>query len=230
MRAAHAFAVPDAEMVIDLQSFVAYLATEIREWHECLYCGAVKPSTASTQSHMRDKRHCRLNIDREPELQEFWEARACGAAGITPPPLQRGTPTNTAATEMRFPSGKVIESRHAAPTIQKSCRKRSPVASSTVAVLPPAHGDEVSESESPVAGQQQVPGRQLARREEMGIAGVSVQQRQALVLAEKKAQRSEAAAHRAREWIYAEAANSQKYDLLGNKMDVGKRNHKLLPR
>jgi pre-60S factor REI1 len=64
----------------------------------------------------------------------------------------------------------------------------------------------------------------------MGILGVSVQQRQALVLAEKKAQRSEDVARRAREWAYARGANSQKFDQLDNRMKWGKQNHKLLPR
>jgi pre-60S factor REI1 len=64
----------------------------------------------------------------------------------------------------------------------------------------------------------------------MSIIGISEQQRHALVLAEKKAQRSEAAAVRAREWVYAKGANLQKYDQLDNKMKFGKQNHKLLPR
>jgi pre-60S factor REI1 len=65
--------IPDPEMVVDLESFVGYLATEARVLHECLYCAAMKDSTVSIQSHMRDKGHCLLNFDREPELLDFWE-------------------------------------------------------------------------------------------------------------------------------------------------------------
>ncbi len=94
--------------------------------------------------------------------------------------------------------------------------------------LPPGSEDAGS---SPLAvGPQLASGRQLARREEMSILGVSVQQRQALVLAVKKAQRSEAVARRAREWVYAKGANSQKFDQVDNQMKWGKQNHKLLPR
>ena len=89
-------------------------------------------------------------------------------------------------------------------------------------------GSEDAES-SPLAVRPQLAsGRQVARREEMSLLGVSVQQRQALVL--KKAQRNEAVARRAREWVYAKGANSQKFDQVDNQMKWGKQNHKLLPR
>src|SRR5436190_1028592 len=116
MRTAHGMSIPDPEMVVDMQSFVGYLATEVRVWHECLYCGATKPSTLSIQSHMRDKGHCLLNLDREPELLDFWESPpwvdgddAAAAA------LEQERPTDLSATEIRFASGRVIGSRHAAP-------------------------------------------------------------------------------------------------------------------
>ena len=94
--------------------------------------------------------------------------------------------------------------------------------------LPP--GSEDTESSLPAVEPQPASGRQLARRDELSMLGVSVQQRQALVLAEKKAQRSEAVARRAREWVYAKGANSQKFDQVDNQMKWGKQNHKLLPR
>ena len=226
MRTAHGMFIPDPEMVVDMQSFVGYLATEVRAWHECLYCGATKSSTLSIQSHMRDCGHCLLNLDREPELLEFWESPRWvdgdGAAA-----LEQERPTNLSATEILFASGRVIGSRHAAPGTKKASRKRS-LAALTMRALPP--GSEDAESSPLAVGPQLASGRQLARREEMSMLGVSVQQRQALVLAEKKAQRSEAAARRAREWVYAKGANSQKFDQVDNQMKWGKQNHKLLPR
>ncbi|KAJ9634507.1 hypothetical protein H2199_008964 [Coniosporium tulheliwenetii] len=207
MRTAHGMSIPDPEMVVDMQSFVGYLATEVREWHECLYCGATKPSTLSIQSHMRDKGHCLLNLDREPELLDFWESPRWvdgdGAAA-----LEQERPINLSATEIRFASGRETGSRDESF----------------------APGSEDAESSPLAVGPQLASGRQLARREEMSILGVSVQQRQALVLAEKKAQRSEAVARRAREWVYAKGANSQKFDQVDNQMKWGKQNHKLLPR
>ncbi|KAK6359903.1 hypothetical protein TWF696_001030 [Orbilia brochopaga] len=231
MRTAHGLSIPDPEMVEDLQSFVAYLATEVRVWHECLYCGAMKPSTTSIQSHMRDKGHCLLNFDREPELLEFWEGSR-SVDGGDDDAAEQERPTNLSETEIRFASGKVIGSRHAAPgpAVKKVLRKRAPVVSTTRALPEGSEGAELPPEAVEQPPQQQSSGRQLARREEMGIIGISVQQRQALVLAEKKAQRSEAVARRAREWVYAKAANSQKFDQLDNQMKFGKQNHKLLPR
>ncbi|KAF2794393.1 hypothetical protein K505DRAFT_374655 [Melanomma pulvis-pyrius CBS 109.77] len=228
MRTAHGMSIPDPEMVVDMQSFVGYLATEIRVWHECLYCGATKPSTLSIQSHMRDKGHCLLNLDREPELLDFWESpRGVDGDGAA---LEQEPPTSLSATEIRFASGKVIGSRHAAPAIKKASRKRG----LAMRALPPGSEDAelslMAVGPQLESGRQAAPGRQLARREEMSISGISVQQRQALVSAEKKAQRSEAVARRAREWVYAKGANSQKFDQVDNQMKWGKQNHKLLPR
>ena len=215
--------IPDPETVVDIQSLVGYLGIEVRAWHECLYCGARKPSTRSLQSHMRDKGHCLLNMDREPELLEFWESPGWDDGDIAA--LEREHPTELSATEIRFASGKVVGSRHAAPATKKASRKRD------LAARAVRSGSEDAESSPPLAvGRQLASGRQLARREEISILGVSVQQRQALVLAEKKAQRSEAVARRAREWVYAKGANWQKFDQVDNQMKWGKQNHKLQPR
>ena len=230
--------IPDQTMIIDMQSFVAYLAIEVRVWHECLYCGATKASTRSIQSHMRDKRHCLLNLDREPELLDFWERRPRSVdedvgtgAGAAAALLEHELSTNlSATTEIRFANGRVIAPRHGAPLATNKASGRRNVAASTMRALPAPGFEDAGSSPPAVKPQQLTPGRQLARREEMSILGVSAQQRQALVLAEKKAQRSEASACRAREWVYARGANSQKFDQLNNSMKWGKQNHKLLPR
>lgn len=179
---------------------------------------------------MRDKGHCLLNLDREPELLEFWESPQYdddGGGGGDEEELEEERPINLSETEIRFASGKVIGSRHAAPAGKRAARKRGPLASEEGALAP---GSEDAESSTPVVGPQLSSGRQLARREEMGIIGVSLQQRQALALAEKKAQRSEAVARRAREWVNSKGANSQKFDQVDNQMKWGKQNHKLQPR
>ncbi|ORX96759.1 C2H2 type zinc-finger-domain-containing protein [Clohesyomyces aquaticus] len=227
MRKAHKLCIPDPESVIDVQSLVGYLATEVRVWHECLYCGATKPSTSSIQSHMRDKGHCLLNLDREPELLDFWGTSSQAIQSNDTAKLEEKRMTELSATEMRFASGRVVESRQAASETKRASRKRDPAPGA----LPP--GSEHAESSLLALGSHIAmiaSGRQLARREDMGIVGISIHQRQALVLAEKKAQRSEAVASRAREWVYAKAANLQKYDQLDNQAFKGKQNHKLLPR
>jgi pre-60S factor REI1 len=241
MRTAHGMSIPDVEKVVDLQSFIGYLATEVRVWHECLYCGAMKPSTPSIQSHMRDKGHCLLNLEREPELLDFWESPR-RVDGDDDALLEQEHPTNLSATELRFASGKVIESRHTAHASKKVPRKRGSavLTSKALSSRPDSGSEDATSSQLAVRPQPASnrplpipkvrPERQLARREEMSITGISVQKRQALVLAEKKAQRSEAVARRAREWVYAKGSNSQKYDQLDNQAKWGKQQHKLLPR
>jgi pre-60S factor REI1 len=221
MRTVHGMSIPDPELVLDMQSFVGYLATEVRTWHECLYCGATKPSTLSIQSHMRDKRHCLLNLDREPELLDFWESPPVVDGEAV---LEQDRPVDFSAPEISGASGRVIGSKHAIPAIKKASKKRG----LAVGSLP--SDSEDAESSALTIGPQPGSGRQLARRDEMSILGISEQQRHALVLAEKKAQRSEAVARRAREWVYAKGANSQKFDQMDNQMKWGKQNHKLLPR
>lgn len=221
MYADHGMSVPDADMVIDMQSFIGYLATEIREWYECIYCGATKSSTLSIQSHMRDKGHCLINLDREPELLDFWKKPRHDTAEDL---LQQEYPTNFSDTEIYLASGKVIGSRHATSMTKK---KRDPALTSLASVPKPT---ESLSSSSLTVGRHPSSSRQLSRREEMGIVGVSALQRQALILAEKKAQRSEQVAQRAREWVLARGANTQKYDQVDTKMKMGKQNHKLQPR
>ncbi|KAK6507954.1 hypothetical protein TWF481_006374 [Arthrobotrys musiformis] len=219
MQKSHSFSLPTSSKVIDLPTLISYLATEIKLWHECLYCGATKPSMKSVQSHMRDKSHCRINLDREPELLEFWEDES----------VDDSTELKGSGDEMIGASGRVIGSKNTASAAKKASRKRITPAS-LPKTLPSSDPSDTPEPQQGPPRPQLSSSRQLARRDEMSLIGLSVQQRQALVLAEKKAQRSEAVARRAREWVYARGANSQKFDQLDNQMKWGKQNHKLLPR
>ena len=226
MRIAHGMFIPNPETLTDMQSFIGYLATEVRGWHECLYCGATKSSTLSIQSHMRDKGHCLLNLDREPELLDFWESPPRWIDEDGDITAAQREPTDPCETEIRLASGRVISARYADTATKNIFSKQGPAAATSMR-------ETLSEDRrpSPLAVQPQPePARQLALRDELSMLGISPQQRQMLVLAEKKAQRSEAVACRAREWVYAKGANSQKFDQMDNQMKWGKQNHKLLPR
>lgn len=220
MGSSHGLDIPDAEFVEDMQSLVGYLSTEVRVWHECVYCGATKPTTASIQSHMRDTNHCQLNLDREPELAEFWAPTSSSDEEETT------SKRDLSDKEMILESGRVIASRRAGPR-RKVHRKRNTMA----LTAPVSASPEKSESEPKATAEaQQSTGRQIARREQMGIIGISDQQRHALALAEKKAQRSEDVARRARDWVNNRGANLQKYDQIDTTGFKGKQNHKLMPR
>jgi pre-60S factor REI1 len=223
MDTVHGFSIPDPDMAVDLPSFVGYLATEVRVWHECLYCGATKPSTRGIQNHMRDTGHCLLNFDREPELLDFW-GDPPDVEDNDGEPSDQSKLTKLTADGILFASGKVAVSKTAAAAAKKATRwplstqRAFPSSSGHAELAPLGEGPQLSSS------------RQLGRREEMSIAGISAQQRGALILVEKKAQRSEDMARRAREWVYAKGANSQKFDQNNNQMKWGKQNHKLQPR
>ncbi len=222
MRQTHGLTIPNPELVTDMESFLGYLATQIHTWHECLHCGATRSSTRSIQNHMRDSGHCRLNFDKEPELIDFWEY-----SPPSPPP--QPTPTSS-ATGMRALDGRVTESiQRTSPTPSRGPSRGPPRGQELTLTTPRPNPEDVA---LPAPLPPRTSTRQLGRRDEMALLGISPQQRSALMCAEKKAQRGEAAARKAREWVYAKGGNMQKHD----QMDCsragkwGKQDHRLMPR
>lgn len=69
MSHAHSFFVPNAEHLIDTESFLRYLFTIISILHECLLCGSSKGTEFGVQEHMRQKGHC--TFDFEDEVHQF---------------------------------------------------------------------------------------------------------------------------------------------------------------
>ena len=68
-----AFYIPEIENLSSLETIVGYLRAVITKYNECLYCGMIKQSADGVRRHMLDKGHCMINLEREPELLEFWE-------------------------------------------------------------------------------------------------------------------------------------------------------------
>jgi pre-60S factor REI1 len=251
MRQTHNLQIPNLDKLTDPRSFIEYLATEIRIWHECLYCGATKPSTAAIQAHMRDKSHCMLNFDREPELLEFWEE---GVSTRKLPDEGAEGGRRLDEGEMRTGTGKILGSKELAQVARKEAIKEAKKKTAAARLeAPEPTAESTSDAEpAPSSTAQAGPSttltirdnsqhtpppplssaaqRQLARRELMGITGLTEQQRHALMVTEKKAQRSEAVAQRARDWIRNRGANSQKNDQILTTGFKGRQNHKLMPR
>lgn len=206
METAHGMFIPNHRRISDLDSFLGYLATEVRVWHECLYCGITRTSTLAIQSHMRDTSHCKLNFDREPELIDFWEEISNGEGdSLGPNRPDKGCETSRVSHQRR---AKAARSRGSRLLLQAS-------------------------SEHP-RNPQEYHGlgcRQLSRRDEMGIQNIGPQQRKALVVAVKQAQKVEESASRASEWSYARKANKQKHDQAHGPLSWAKGGmHQLLPR
>lgn len=218
MFAAHGLFIPDQAHLSDPASFLGYLATQVRVWHECLYCGVVRTSTAAIQSHMNDSGHCRLNFEKEPELQDFWEHRVdadleSAVLGIKS--------ASSVRQELKLSTGRTVSSKPFHPSKPRVTR--------TTRVRPAlTAGPESPQSQEP-SGSRDC--RQLARRDEMGIQNLSSQQRRALVVATKRSQKEEAMARRAKEWTYARKANDQKHDQNYGALAWAKGGlHNLLPR
>lgn len=212
MSTAHGLFIPNHTMVSDMESFLRYLATEVRTWHECLYCGTTRDSTSAIQSHMRDRGHCKLSLEREPELLDFWEERS-NAVDI---PL-----TKVSSTGLSLSPRKTATSSQSHQRRVKAARARG----MQVAI------QSRPEQRTFPRPQKEQSCRQLAHRDEMGMQNIGPQQRQVLALAVKKSQKVEEVASRASEWSYARKANKQKHDQAHGPLSWAKGGmHNLLPR
>lgn len=223
MFSVHGLFIPNYTMISDLESFLGYLATAVRVWHECLYCGTTRNTTSAIQSHMKDSSHCMLNLDREPELLEFWEERNNEEGQSDGEDKSR--PGISSTNELQLLSGKVVGSRKDPPLKKIKAVKAREMRLALRTAQKPS-----DPSASPDPPKKQV-GRQLARREEMSIMNISSQERQALVLAEWRSQKEEAIGKRVSEWSYGRRANSQKHDQNYGPLSWAKGGmHNLLPR
>lgn len=242
MHRQHGLFIPNRDSLADKKTFLEYLATVVRLWHECLYCGAIKNSTNGVQSHMRDKGHCALNLEREPDLLEFWinpeeddDAELSAEA------------KKLSLTEMQLPSGRLIGSRSA----EKTRRPRATMDDNSIATIPSSsrdrkvfpteeqRGDAAESSTAEQTRDQRIVSMRerareshIVRRDELGLLGVSLQQRRALLSTVKRAQTRADMARRAHEWSVNRSANIQKYDLAHDrsfsKAKSGR--HSMLPR
>jgi pre-60S factor REI1 len=179
-----------------MSSFLGYLATIVLDYNECLYCGVEKSSLNSVQTHMRDKGHCMIHLDAESELLDFWALSDSD---------DEDTPTNETPaaiklsdTEMRLPSGTVINSRSDTTQLRT---KPSLAHSRSRGSQYRVKRDEMraitatAPADSPTApGHEHRSERRVAVRGEMGLVGVSEAQKRALVVTEKKMKRREALA------------------------------------
>jgi pre-60S factor REI1 len=212
MSTVHGLFIPDIAMVSHLESFLSYLCTIVREWHECLYCGVTRECTVAIQSHMRDRGHCKLNLDTEPELLGFWEDTSKVIHGRT---------ANRPGTELVLSSNEPIPSK--LPYRRRAKASRANGERLVSHSVPTSRNPRLSSTNHECL--------QLARRDELGLQSLPAQQRQALILAVKRSQKEEAVASRASEWSYAKKANKQKHDQSHGPLAWAKGGmHNLLPR
>lgn len=214
----HGLYIPNKHLLLDLASFLGYLATQIRVWKECLYCGITRISASAIQDHMKDRGHCRLNFEKEPELLDFWEHDGA-LPGETASKLE-----SAFHNRPRLASGKTATLKRCLQTPNQTRRARHP---HDMHVVKPAEPGKMRYS-----GLRDHPKcQQLGRRSEQGIQNLSPQKRNMLLVAYKRSQKAKADATQAKEWTSGRKGNSQKYDQAYGPLSWAKGGlHNLLPR
>jgi pre-60S factor REI1 len=220
----HGLFIPEPQNLADMITFILYLGRVVGQSQECLYCGLVKTTVQGVQQHMVDKGHCMLNFDRESELLEFWElsegeaeeAEDTGVAGETserrPNASSRGAeqPQRLSATELRLPSGAVVGARGERSRLSHA-RRRAPTADAETALLARPRSRAGGAEATPESSSAATDRRLVTTRREMGLVGLSDQQRKSLAVVEKKMQKQERVARAAHMWAREKVANRQKY-------------------
>ena len=133
MHSVHGLYVPEPARLSDMETFLGYLAFIVYDCNECLYCGAERNSLEAIRSHMKDKGHCMINLDRESELLDFWDVSDdgdCEDANAAWTGTTGYMRDHISATELRLPSGFIVASRldtapRARPTLARSRTKAS---------------------------------------------------------------------------------------------------------
>ncbi|KAH7134212.1 c2h2 finger domain-containing protein [Dactylonectria macrodidyma] len=71
----HGLFIPEKErLVVDIETFIAYLHLVIFGYFECLYCGSQRYSAEAAQQHMTGKGHCKFNLyEEESEFRDFYD-------------------------------------------------------------------------------------------------------------------------------------------------------------
>jgi pre-60S factor REI1 len=202
MSSQHGLFIPSPNRISDLESFLEYLGIIVFEYNECLYCGLEKSTVDAVQTHMRDKGHC--NLSTKSELLAFWglsdgseeekeeedhdnEWRSSNKA------------TKLSRTEMRLPSGLIINSRstnlphpHAQPSRQRRWRLAQPrTTPRPTHAITAAQAAQILAHPSPLLPTPQNHDHRIATRHTMGLAGVPESQLRTLATLDKRMKKRE---------------------------------------
>ncbi|KAL2401507.1 hypothetical protein ABEF93_006657 [Exophiala dermatitidis] len=62
-------------LLVDVSTLLTYFHSVVFDCFECLYCGTQRHSCQAVQQHMRDKGHCKYDLDKNDEVREFYEVQ-----------------------------------------------------------------------------------------------------------------------------------------------------------
>jgi pre-60S factor REI1 len=177
----------------DVPLFLEHLSSLIFEYTKCIHCGACKGTVEGVQTHMRDKGHCKV-----PE--EEAEVHMAG--------------TKVSDGELRLPNGTIIHSRSSdRPGLVHYTRTRS--ARNRV------HGNEQRAITATSEAQHDPHETRIAIRGEMGLVGLTTEQRRALMATEKKMKTREVIAEKKGRQRMVQAPVLTKYYKVCRALDLG---------
>jgi pre-60S factor REI1 len=211
MHTIHGLFIPSPDQLLDMKTFLGYLASVVFTYNTCLYCNTERRSVEGIQTHMRDKGHCMINLDAESELLEFWDLEEIDEESDDI--AGKMAAVKLSDSEMRLPSGAIINSRsdstqlRAKPALTHARLKSSQFRVKKNDLKAIADADADPEPNRLRARND----RQLAIRGEMGLLGLSDMQKRALQVTEKKLKKREMVARAAQRWATEKVANKQKY-------------------
>ncbi|KAF2849791.1 hypothetical protein T440DRAFT_398760 [Plenodomus tracheiphilus IPT5] len=202
MSTMHGLFIPSQDRLYDLDSFFGYLATIVFEYNECLYCGIARVTVEGVQTHMRYRGHCMLNLHTGSELLDFWETKNFEEDEEEQEEEEKTVVVKLSKTEMRLPSGAIINSRSEVtqlrykPGLAHSRARGSQYRSKRVTgvqAITTGGGDREKQDEPHTKSPSRKDYRVVIRGE-MGLLGVSESQKHALQVTEMKMKKREAIA------------------------------------
>lgn len=202
MKSVHSFNIPDIDnLQTDLQTFLTYLSLVINQYFECLFCGQTKHSAEAIRAHMTTVGHCMLRLSSDSEFLEFWQTSGEEENDARVAPIRI-----LDDGDLLLPSGVVVLSRSARVRPRHISARQSDSMSVVLADDQPAHMQSPDSSLSP-----NVKTLELARRDEMGIIGLSDQQRRSLVVLQRAERSRELRQRNAQRSSVEKIGNQQKH-------------------
>ncbi|EME38056.1 hypothetical protein DOTSEDRAFT_75962 [Dothistroma septosporum NZE10] len=181
MATTHGFWIPHLDQLeTDVETLLAYLQLVIGRFHACLYCGHEKQSAEGIRAHMLSKGHCMLDMSPESDFREFWTASKEEDASDSLSPAQR----LLSNTEMRTAAGTIITSRHHEQS--RLFERARGGSSNEVAIMASSEQTATDDAQQPEQSTSTSTDKSVARRDQMGIVGLSDTQRRNLAVVQKK--------------------------------------------
>lgn len=201
MTSQHGFRIQNQDSLqTDIDALLTYIALVIEEFHACIYCGQEKASKVATQTHMKAKGHCMLDLSPGSEFLEFWESNT-----------EEGSATKLSDSEMRLSSGVVASSRQDGRPSVRPVRQRPTrdPADEAALVVREAQAQERSNPTTQHSTSRSV-SQALAVRDGMGIVGLSNHQRHSLAVVQRKAKSREQRFQNQARWVLEKFNNRTK--------------------